>query len=273
MKILKDFLIVALLGCLAFMTYIQEGDCVLLKQRTFYQSGGLWSIHNQLAKTEGGLSSMHERLTKIEGGLKVGCSLEEMKSCAAILSLKKLDKECPGDFHIFINGKELPQLPRDGGGSGVFISPTALLTAKHVVEGLVGDITITTASGEIYKSIEIIEDKDDDIALIIVDRPHDQWMTLDTKPVQFGDTLICIGNPFRAKANERLLVTWAKVADESCDNEFIYDGFCWHGDSGGPLIRNNKLVGITIARHIGGNYLGFAVPVDRIDQEILEQVL
>jgi len=258
MKTVKDFLIVALLGCLAFMTYVQEGDCVTLKQRTFNQSGGLWNLH--------------ARLVKVEGGLSVGCFLKELRACAASLSLKKQDKG-PGIFRIFINGKEQPQPPRNAGGSGVFISPTALLTAKHVVEGLVGDITVTTPSGETFKSIEIIEDKDDDVALVIIDRPYGPWIQMDPTPVQLGDGLVCIGNPFSEKTEQRLIVTFARVANERHNNEFTYDGFCWHGCSGGPVIRNNRLVGITFARFSGGDYLGFATPIDRIDQEILDRVL
>jgi len=252
---MKNLLIVLLLGCISFMTYVQEDDCITLKQRTLAHAGGLMSNH--------------ARLRRIEGGLSVGYKLDELRSCSAILSLKKQDKE--GLFRIFISGKEQPQPPRDSGGSGVFISPTALLTAKHVIEGLVGDITVMTVDGLTFKSKEIIKDKDDDIALVIIDKPYGPFMQIDTRPMQLGDGLVCIGNPFNSKTDNRLLVTFARVANERHNNEFVYDGFCWHGYSGGPVIRNNRLVGITFARHYGGNYLGFATPVDRIDDEILSR--
>lgn len=226
---MKDLLVVLLLGCLTFMTYVQEGDCGTLKQRTFAHAGGLMLNH--------------ARLRRVEGELSVGCKLDELRSCSAILS----------------------------GGSGVFVSPTALLTAKHVVEGLVDDITVTTVDGFTFKSKEIIRDKNDDIALVIIDKPYGLFMQIDTRPLQLGDGLVCIGNPLNSKADKRLMVTFARVAHERHNNEFVYDGFCWHGYSGGPVIRNNKLVGITFARHYGGNYLGFATPVDRIDDEILRR--
>lgn len=236
MKTVKDLLIVALLGCLAFMTYVQEDDCMTLKQRTFYQEGGLFNVHN--------------RLIKVEGGLSVGCSLNEMRDRTAMLSLKKKYK---------------------AGGFGVFVSPTALLTAKHVVEGLVGNIIVKTAGGFTFKSIEVIKDKDDDIALVIIDKPYGLFAELDNRPVQLGDGLVCIGDPFAIGTRDRLTVTFARVANERDENSFIYDGFCWHGYSGGPVFRGNLLVGITYARHSGGQAMGFATPIDRIDQKILDR--
>jgi hypothetical protein len=158
-------------------------------------------------------------------------------------------------------------------GSGVFVAPNMLLTAKHVVERRISDTSITVISidGLEYKSIEVIEDVDDDMALVVIEGV---WaggqLGLGERP-RLGDDVICVGSPV-SYLNRQWHMTWARVASEQHQKHaFAYDGFCWHGCSGGPVIKDGELVGIIVQRHAGGNAMGYAIYIDRLDPEIYDK--
>ncbi len=129
-----------------------------------------------------------------------------------------------------------------------------------------------TANEVTFQSVEILEDADDDMALIVIDGTYSHYLEVGSRP-RLGDHLMCIGSPF-AHENRKLLVSWARVAGENWKNSsFIYDGFCWYGHSGGPVIKDGLLVGITWAKLSCGDYpLGFAIYLDRLDPELRDRI-
>ena len=251
MRLLTDVLIILVLCCLTFLTFVQEDDVHTLKNRTWKNAGGLYLTHN--------------RLVTVEDGLSVGCDLGGLRSTAAIL---KVEKNEPSIFSI----GGVKRTFRNG--TGVFVSENMLLTVKHAVKNRVSDtsITVTTHDGKQFNSLEVFEDVDDDLALIVIDDIYGPHLELDPRPLALGDGLVIIGSPF-PDHQKKLLVTHAKVACEQWGvGDIVYEGFCWHGNSGGPVIKNNRLVAINRARHKGGSSLGFATRINRLDPDLLSKV-
>lgn len=248
MRAVKDILLVLLIAVIAFMTCIQEDDVKTLKTRTYYNSVNLYMVH--------------QRLRAVESGLMVGCNPNDLLIASAMLEVEKTSTDIFGH-----------QYKTTGYSTGVFVSSNALLAAKHAVKTRLSDasVTIVTITGKKFTVKEIIEDTDDDMVLIIINETYGPYLEMGLRPC-LGENLICVGSPFRDE--RQLVVTWAKVTCEIWkeDGTFIYDGFCFNGCSGGPVILNGKVIGIIHARRRGTDSLGFACPVDRLDPEILTRI-
>jgi hypothetical protein len=247
MRAVKDVLIVLLLAVIAFMTVVQEDDVTTLKKHAFTTTGGLYMNH--------------QRLIEIESGLSVGYDLSGPLAVAAVLKTEKIVTDIFG----------IPQ-KRAFNASGVFVSENMLLTAKHVVEDRVSDasLTVITNCGITFSVIEILEDQDDDMALVVIDGVYGPHLKVGSRP-RLGDHVMCVGSPFKDEF-KKLLVTWARIVGEDWQKSFIYDGFAYHGCSGGPVIKDGRLVGIIRARLQGTGSLGVACYLDRLDPEILDRI-
>lgn len=241
MKTLKDILIVMLLGFLAFMTYVQEQDVITLKQRTFWLTGGL--TYN------------HKRLMRVEDVSKVGLPL----AATAVVTGERIS------FNMFKVKSERKKFA----GTGVFVSKTKLVTAKHVVIGdlVQKSIRIHAGSGQVYTVKSIALDKDNDLAVVTIGGEHEHFLPIGPRP-KLGDRLSCIGNP----GNEGLMMTWARVANTCVltkGGKMVFDGFTWYGCSGGPVIHKGKLVAIMTNRFNWKATLGLAEHIDRLDAGLL----
>lgn len=134
--------------------------------------------------------------------------------------------------------------------------------------GLSG-VTVRGPDGVVYTAVEVLEDTDDDLAVVVIEGRQGPWLELGPSP-SLGDLLVCIGTPFREQA--QLIITWGRVSSENWKNLFIYDGFCWPGCSGGPIIVDGKLAGIVSGRLIQTASLGFAVPINRLDPDLVARI-
>lgn len=277
MRTLKDILIVTLLMILVFMTCVQEGDILKLRHRVFMLEGGLIQTVQfvkdsveDINHLRGGLmqalkfiESNAKSINSPQGGLgsvKGGLGLNHFRSCTAALHVTK-----PNAIGPIILGTEVT------GGTGVFMSDNVLLTAKHVVEDRINNagVEVIGPNGVTYTVMEILEDFDDDLAIVILRDRRGPWMELGPSP-SLGDEVICIGTPLIS--NDQLIITWGRVSSEKYLNTFIYDGFCWGGCSGGPVIVDGKLVGITESRLNRTSSLGFAVPLNRLDPDLMARI-
>lgn len=253
MRTLKDILIVILLLVLVTMTCFQEADILKLKRRVFVLRGGLMQIIEWVAQIEATSSVVEGGLAPAEGGL----GLQHFRACSASLWVT-VKKE--GPITLF------PQLTR---GTGVFVSDNVLLTAKHVIEKRTNDrsVLMVGPDGKRYVSVSVLEDFDDDLAIVILRDRQGPWMELGPSP-SLGDNVICIGTPLNDY--QQLIITWGRVSSEKYKNLFVYDGFAWPGCSGGPVIVGGKVVGITESRLNRTASLGFAVPIiTRLDPVLM----
>jgi S1-C subfamily serine protease len=82
-----------------------------------------------------------------------------------------------------------------GHGSGVFISPTQILTARHVAAHANGYLRVRGPDGDIYHIVGV-SNGPADIAILTVDRPL-RGVPLKTscEPIKRGEKLTYIGSP------------------------------------------------------------------------------
>lgn len=237
MQTVKDILIVVLLLVLVLMTCSQESDILDMQHRVSRTEGGLVGVY-------GGLVSVEHRLTPLEGG----SDATWFRSCSATL---------------WVTEQLTFQVVR---GTGVFVSDNILLTVKHMIDkrtGLSG-VLVIDADGVKYTAVEVLEDIDDDLALIRIEGRVGPWLEIGPAPA-LGDDVVCVGTPFDDD-DLQLIITWGRVSSEKWKKNFIYDGFVSPGCSGGPVIVDGKLVGIVEAYLRNSNAsLGFATPVERLD--------
>ncbi len=244
MRTLTNILLIMTLGLTVFLCNRQESDIISLRHWNHMQEGGLESLKGGLAQLEGGLDSAN-------GGL----DLMWYRSCSAVVYVTEM------------SGGLIMQTTTSR-GTGVFVSDNVMLTAKHMVEDRIADESVTAIGpdGMRYVAVEVLEDTDDDLAVVIFENRIGPWLELGVSP-RLGDEVICIGTPLGEQ--DQLIITWGHVSSEKWKTNFIYDGFCWPGCSGGPVIVAGKLAGIVEARLVGTSSLGFATPIERLDTGLL----
>jgi serine protease Do len=165
----------------------------------------------------------------------------------------------------------------DSGGSGFVISGDGLVvTNNHVIRG--ADQVRVRLGDDTFDAEVIGTDAATDIALLKIeaDRQLDYLQLGDSTQLRVGDWVMAIGNPQGLTNSVTVGVVSAKgrrinISQETASFEdFIQtDAAINFGNSGGPLVNlNGQVVGINTAINWGSENIGFAVPVN-----ILQQVL
>lgn len=164
-------------------------------------------------------------------------------------------------------------VPLTGAATGfVFDTSGHIVTNQHVVADA-ETITVTLLGGESAQAMVIGVDEASDIAVLRVggiEAPPLQIGTSDE--IQVGDTVLAISN-WRApeggptaslgivSATGRDILT---AQGRSYADLIQTDAAMASGDSGGPLVdAGGRVVGVMVAGSIGGQCMGFAIPIDR----------
>jgi S1-C subfamily serine protease len=179
--------------------------------------------------------------------------------------------------------------PSEGTGSGSIVDERGyILTNYHVIQGatqLEVQVENDKFSGKVVGT-----DRDDDLAVIKIDAPRGQRLTVvklgTSKGLDVGQKVLAIGNPFGL---QRTLTTGIisglerplrdQVARRTIAGAIQTDAAINPGNSGGPLLNaKGEMIGINTAiqPNAGGGSIGigFAVPVDlanRIIPEIISK--
>jgi Do/DeqQ family serine protease len=174
-------------------------------------------------------------------------------------------------FRFFFGQPGQQQEPQVGLGSGVIVSADGyLLTNNHVIEGA-DQISVRLADGREAQARLIGTDSETDIAVLKIELDRLPVVTLaDSQPLQVGDLVLAIGNPFNVGQTVTSGIVSALGRNglglSTFENFIQTDAAINPGNSGGALIdAYGNLVGINTAIYSqsGGSMgIGFAIPID-----------
>ncbi len=166
-------------------------------------------------------------------------------------------------------------VPQEGQGSGFIIDKEGhILTNYHVIANA-RQVEVTLSNKKKYKAQVIGLDRSHDLAVIKIDAPNLQPVTLgDSSQLQVGQKVYAIGNPFGLNGTmTRGIVSSIRSVQEPggeggafIDEAIQTDAAINPGNSGGPLLNSRgDVIGINtmIASSVGQSAgIGFAIPVN-----------
>ncbi|MFB6212662.1 MAG: S1C family serine protease [Candidatus Magasanikbacteria bacterium] len=183
----------------------------------------------------------------------------------------KIQKPCPGKT------KE----KKVGGGSGFIVSSDGLIvTNKHVVQDKNAEYTVITNKGSKYKAEILAKDPAEDIAILDIDATGLNPAELgNSDKIKLGQTAIAIGNALAEFSNtvsvgvisglSRNITATGGAFMERIRGVIQTDAAINQGNSGGPLLNlKGKVIGINTAVARGSENIGFAIPINRVKQDI-----
>jgi len=169
-------------------------------------------------------------------------------------------------------------------GSGVVIFEDGyIVTNFHVVRGA-NEINVqfdTAVDGKTYAATVINASESEDLALLKIDgeEPFPTIPMGTSADLMIGETVVAIGNPY----GQTLSVSQGIVSSLHRDvqasglsfsNLIQTDASINPGNSGGPLLNiNGELIGINTVMNMQAENIGFAIPVDRVEQVLKEHLL
>jgi S1-C subfamily serine protease len=142
---------------------------------------------------------------------------------------------------------------------------TYLVTANHVVEGQLGDVSIRRKGGAWSGEVAGTDPKHD-LAIVRMDaKPAGAaplWQRPRTKLPQVGDQLLLIGSPYGLYGT----VTTG-VVSRVTSTAIQTDAAANPGNSGGPALdRQGNIVGVLVAG--GGENINFAIPIRQLCKKL-----
>ena len=177
-------------------------------------------------------------------------------------------------------GRQNPQMPFRGMGSGFIISPDGLvLTNAHVVRDA-KEVTVKLSDRREYTAKVLGNDPATDIAVLRIDAKDLPVVRLgDPKSLEVGDPVLAIGAPYGLEQTATQGIVSAKGRSLPGDAvvPFIQtDAAVNPGNSGGPLFDGTgSVVGINAqiySRSGGFQGLSFAIPID-VALKIKDQIV
>jgi S1-C subfamily serine protease len=170
----------------------------------------------------------------------------------------------------FFNGV----VPQHGQGSGFILDKAGhVLTNYHVVESANRGIEVLLSNKRHYSARVVGADKTHDLALLQIDAPNLQPVTLaDSSQLSVGQKVFAIGNPFGLNGTmTRGIISSIRSIRESegavIEDAIQTDAAINPGNSGGPLLNSNgEVIGINTMIASNGaeqsSGIGFAIPIN-----------
>ena len=171
--------------------------------------------------------------------------------------------------------------PSQSLGSGVIVSADGyVVTNNHVIQGA-EEIAVVLYDGRVVSASVIGGDGETDIAVLKIDSPNLPSITIaDRNPLNVGDVVLAIGNPFGVgrTVTHGIVSALGRQLNKSVYEDFIQtDAPINQGNSGGALVNAyGELVGINsdatyspAGRNVGIN---FAIPAATA-KSVLEQIV
>jgi len=170
----------------------------------------------------------------------------------------------------FFNGV----VPQHGQGSGFILDKTGhVLTNYHVVENANRGIEVQLSNKRHYSARVVGADKTHDLALLQIDAPNLQPVTLaNSAQLSVGQKVFAIGNPFGLNGTmTRGIISSIRSIRESegavIEDAIQTDAAINPGNSGGPLLNSSgEVIGINTVIQTNGaeqsSGIGFAIPIN-----------
>jgi S1-C subfamily serine protease len=165
-------------------------------------------------------------------------------------------------------------VPQQGQGSGFILDKGGhILTNFHVVEGANRGIEVMLSNKRRYPARVVGTDKVHDLALLQIDAPNLQPVTLaDSSQLNVGQKVYAIGNPFGLSGTMTRGIISSIRSIRNGDGAPIEDAIQTDaainpGNSGGPLLNSSgEVIGInTMIASNGADQssgIGFAIPIN-----------
>jgi S1-C subfamily serine protease len=165
-------------------------------------------------------------------------------------------------------------VPQEGQGSGFVLDKAGhVLTNFHVVEGANRGVQVMLSNKRPYAAKVIGTDKMHDLALLQIDAPNLQPVTLaDSTELSVGQKVYAIGNPFGLSGTMTRGIISSIRSIKNADGAPIEDAIQTDaainpGNSGGPLLNSRgEVIGInTMIASNGADQssgIGFAIPIN-----------
>ena len=164
-------------------------------------------------------------------------------------------------------------VPQQGQGSGFILDKAGhVLTNYHVIEGANRGIEVTLSNKRNYSARVVGVDKIHDLALLQIDAPDLQPVTLaDSSNLQVGQEVYAIGNPFGLAGTMTRGIISSIRSIHNADGAPIEDAIQTDaainpGNSGGPLLNSHgNVIGINtmiLSNSDQNAGIGFAIPIN-----------
>ena len=166
-------------------------------------------------------------------------------------------------------------VPQQGQGSGFVLDKAGhILTNYHVVRDANRGVQVTLSNKAHYPATVLNIDKVHDLALLKIDAPNLQPVTLaDSTKLEVGQRVFAIGNPFGLSGTmtQGIISSIRSIRNANgalIDNAIQTDAAINPGNSGGPLLNfAGQVIGINtmILSNNGADQnagIGFAIPIN-----------
>ena len=166
-------------------------------------------------------------------------------------------------------------VPQQGQGSGFVLDKSGhILTNYHVIRDANRGIQVTLSNKAHYPATVLNVDKTHDLALLKIDAPNLQPVTLaDSSKLEVGQRVFAIGNPFGLSGTmtQGIISSIRSIRNANgalIDNAIQTDAAINPGNSGGPLLNfAGQVIGINtmILSNNGADQnagIGFAIPIN-----------
>jgi S1-C subfamily serine protease len=165
-------------------------------------------------------------------------------------------------------------VPQEGQGSGFILDKAGhVLTNYHVVVGANRGIEVRLSNKRSYKATVVGSDKTHDLALLQIDAPNLEPVTLaDSTELAVGQKVYAIGNPFGLSGTMTRGIISSIRSIRNGDGAPIEDAIQTDaainpGNSGGPLLNSRgEVIGINTMIASNGaeqsSGIGFAIPIN-----------